>query len=184
MEKLDHKEELDLILRAKNRDQVAFEELCKQYTALLVGSANKFYRSYKDKALLEDFIQEARIAFNNAILHYGEVLEGKKRAPFCAYAEVSVNNRLKSFCRKLSSKKNANCEIVSPVIEDYIQDAVVYRELLNLAENTLSPYEKRILQLKADGLSVNEIAKIVGKSEKSVNNAMYRVRSKIRDTIK
>lgn len=183
MEKLDSKEELDLIVRAKSHDQVAFEELCKQYTALLVGSANKYYRSYKDRTLLEDFIQEARIAFNNAILHYGDVLDDKKRAPFCAYAEVSVNNRLKSFCRKLNSKKNANCDIVNPVIDD-IQDTVVYRELLNLAENTLSPYEKRILQLKADGLSVNEISKIVGKSEKSVNNAMYRVRSKIRDTIK
>ena len=170
-----------LIAQAKNCDQIAFERLSSLYLPLIGNLAKKYHALCSDEVSLDDFMQEAQIAFNDAILHYD--IENEK-VTFGAYAKVCVRNRLISCVRKLKSKKRVKRELPEPSLSDGVQDTVVYRELLALAGNTLSPYEKKILQLKADGHSAKEISVIVGKSEKSVNNAIYRSRSKIRDTIK
>lgn len=171
----------ELIARAKNCDQIAFEALSSLYLPLLNSLAKKYHTSCREEVSLDDFMQEAQIAFNDAILHYDTEVA---KITFGAYAKVCVRNRLISCVRKLKSKKRVKRELLEPMSNDAVQDTVVYRELLNLAGNTLSPYEKKILQLKADGHSAKEISIIIGKSEKSVNNAIYRSRSKIRDTIK
>ena len=44
----------------------------------------------------------------------------------------------------------------------------------------LSPYEKRVFIMSLEGKSAGEIAAVVKKDEKSVNNAIFRSRSKIR----
>lgn len=170
----------ELIARAKNCDQIAFEALSSLYLPLLNSLAKKYHASCREEVSLDDFMQEAQIAFSDAIVHYDA--EGAK-ITFGAYAKVCVRNRLISCVRKLKSKKRVKRELLEPMSNDVVQDTVVYRELLNLAGNTLSPYEKKILQLKADGHNAKEISIITGKSEKSVNNAIYRSRSKIRDTI-
>lgn len=175
------KETNELVARAKNRDQLAFEELSLLYSPLLQSLAGRYHSVCRDEVLFDDFMQEAQIAFNDAILHYDALNE---KVTFGAYAKVCVRNRLVSCVRKFKSKKRVKREFSDPVIDNTVQDTVVYRELLSLAGNTLSPYEKKILQLKADGHSAKEISVIIGKSEKSVNNAIYRSRSKIRDTIK
>lgn len=171
----------ELIARAKNCDQIAFESLSSLYLPLLSSLAKRYHISCKNEVSLDDFMQEAQIAFNDAIVHYDSENE---RVTFGAYAKVCVRNRLVSCVRKLKSKKRVKRELPELPANDVVQDTVVYRELLSLAGNTLSPYEKKILQLKADGRSAKEISVIIGKSEKSVNNAIYRSRSKIRDTIK
>ena len=171
----------ELIVRAKNHDQVAFEELSELYFPLIHSLANKYYATCKEEVSLDDFIQEAQIAFNDAIARFNVENE---RVTFGAYSKVCIRNRLISCVRKLKSKKRMKGLVHKQNVDSSIQDTVVYRELLTLAGSTLSPYEKKILQLKADGHSAKEISVIVGKSEKSVSNAIYRSRSKIRDTIK
>ncbi len=170
-----------LISRAKDSDQIAFEQLSSVYFPLLSNLAKKYHALCADEVSLDDFMQEAQIAFNDAILHYDI---DNERVTFGAYARVCVRNRLVSCVRKFKSKKRVKRELLEPSHSDGIQDTVVYRELLARLGNTLSPYEKKIIQLKADGHSAKEISIVVGKSEKSVNNAIYRSRSKIRDTIK
>ena len=48
----------------------------------------------------------------------------------------------------------------------------------------LSPFENRIWQLFVLGKTAKEIGVIVGKDERSVNNAIYRIRRKLRASIR
>ena len=47
-------------------------------------------------------------------------------------------------------------------------------------EKKLSPLEKKVLSLQLTGLSYTEIAKILDKPPKSIDNAQQRIRMKIR----
>ena len=53
-----------------------------------------------------------------------------------------------------------------------------YRELLDAAEKLLSGFERQVLSLYLKGLSYAEISKSVGKPQKSVDNAISRMRRK------
>ena len=52
--------------------------------------------------------------------------------------------------------------------------------LVEKAEKLMSGYEKKVLKEYMSGKSAGEISKTVGRTEKSVNNALYRVKVKIK----
>ena len=90
--------------------------------------------------------------------------------------------------RKLNAKKRQKAMLDTSCDERTPQDNVIWRELgeklFAVAEKTLSPYEKKVLSLCYKGYRAKEIAIHVGKSTKSVNNAIFRIRSKLKDTVK
>ena len=57
-------------------------------------------------------------------------------------------------------------------------------KLISFAEEALSTYEKRIFSMYLEGQHAKEISCVIGKSEKSVNNAIYRIRVKLKKTVK
>ena len=175
-------ETIGLIIKAKEGSESAFSKLLTIYSPLL-HSVSKKYSSMCDCQQSEDFFQEAQIALYNAVISYDTSISG---ITFGAYAKTCIRNRLVSLVRRIKSKKRTknelevSCEAPSP------QDAVVWRELgeklLALAETTLSAYEKMVLALYIKGHKAGEISKQLGKSEKSVNNAIFRIRSKLKKT--
>jgi RNA polymerase sporulation-specific sigma factor len=62
-------------------------------------------------------------------------------------------------------------------------DAILQYEILSLAKDVLSDYEMKILEMYILGLRAKEISVAIGKSEKSVNNAIYRIRTKLKKII-
>ena len=56
----------------------------------------------------------------------------------------------------------------------------VSRELWNRVNSRLSPMEKQVLQFYLDGNNYMQIAGLMKKSPKSVDNALQRIRQKIR----
>ncbi len=190
---MEEKETIELVIQIQNGDELAFTKLSSAYLPLLKSLCQKYFPAYKNRVSYDDFMQEAQIALHNAVMKYDAV---NKRGAFGAFAKKCVNNWLISYGRYLNSKKRQkgdpkiNCDdSLANNSGDSVQDAVVCRELgeklLTLAEQTLSPYEKRIFQLMyVDGRRIKEISKSIGKSEKSVNNALYRIRSKLRDAVK
>ena len=52
-------------------------------------------------------------------------------------------------------------------------------ELKTLFAQRLSPLEKRVLDLFLDGLSYRNIAQVLQKDEKAVDNAVQRIRRKL-----
>lgn len=173
----------ELILKIRNGDNSAFEVLCKRYNALLDSMSGKYSNMYLDgnDISIDDFSQEARLAFYNAILKYN--IEENK-VTFGAFAKTCIRNRLISFLRHISSKKKHKCNGGEILADSTPQDTVIQHELeselLTLAERVLSNYEMRIFKFYAQGAKAKEISARIGKSEKSVNNAIFRIRSKLK----
>ena len=51
-------------------------------------------------------------------------------------------------------------------------------------EESLSAFEKQVLDLYVTGMSYVQIAKVLGRDEKSTDNALQRLKGKIRKIIK
>lgn len=172
----------ELILKIRNGDNGAFELLCEQYNALIDSMSRKYSSMYPDENdLSDDFSQEAKLAFYNAALKYN--IEDEK-VTFGAYAKVCIRNRLVSYLRRASSKKRRKCDSGDSMEGETPQDTVIQHELekklLSLAEKVLSNYEMRIFKMYAQGARTKEISAKIGKDEKSVNNAIFRIRSKLK----
>ena len=58
------------------------------------------------------------------------------------------------------------------------KERVKYLE--NVIENDLSSFEKQVLDLYMTGMSYTQIAKVLGRDEKSTDNALQRLKSKIK----
>ena len=171
-----------LLLSAKNGDQSAFSELVKIYSPL-IDSMSERYGKFSDsdggKPERDDMRQEACIGFYRALVTYDTEQDG---VSFGLYAKICIRNRLVSILRK---KKSENKRI--PKSELPVESAAAPQErrtdkseLMALVDRKLSGYEKKVFLLYLDGASYGEISAKVGKPEKSVDNALFRARKKLR----
>ena len=55
--------------------------------------------------------------------------------------------------------------------------------LFKIIRNTLSSYEYNVWELHLAGLSTAEIAKKLNTDSKSISNAIYRIRAKLRESL-
>lgn len=177
---------IELILQSRDGNDEAFSLLCDQYSSLIDSMSFKYSAMCSDEfSSKDDFVQEAKMAFYKAVLAYDV---SNEKVTFGAYAKVCIRNRLVSCVRKnLSKKRRKGKEDAQAQDMWSLQDTVVQRELgeklISVAESTLSGYEKKIFSYYLEGRRAKEISSILGKSEKSVNNAIYRIRSKLKRTV-
>ena len=178
---------VELILQVRAGNDSAFVQMCEKYQNLIDSMSRKYYlMCLSEYGSQDDFLQEAKMAFYNAIVKYD--IESQ-RITFGAFAKVCIRNRLVSCVRKYNSKKRRKGEgETGAALGSSLQDTVVRRELgekiISLAESTLSAYEKKIFSLYLEGRKAKEISASLGKCEKSVNNAIYRIRLKLKKTVK
>ena len=177
----------DLILSARAGDQRAFEELLKAYSPLIESLVSAYVRTLEETDSREDLRQEACIAFYNAVEHFDVAQEDVQ---FGLYAKTCMRNRLISCVR---SARSRNAFVSLPTEAEATDDAFDpaqslleeerYRELYHRVESTLSHYESRIWWLYLSGRTAKEVAEILETSERSVQNAIYRIRKKLRTHI-
>ncbi len=178
-------ENLELILKARGGDSHAFSKLARIYKPLLSSLSQKYSSMCVECGeIVDDFTQEAQIALFDAVKTYDK---DTSSFTFGAYAKACVRNRLISLVRKIKAGKRKRGELKIPVSTPSPDDVYMTKELgtklMALAENSLSPYEKKVFALYIDGKRASEISKHVGKSEKSVNNAIFRIRAKLKGII-
>ncbi|MCQ2428519.1 MAG: sigma-70 family RNA polymerase sigma factor [Clostridia bacterium] len=182
----DDASEISLILSAAGGDESAFNELTVRYTPLLKSSVASFSSGFSEQDT-EELYQEALLAFHRAVIKF-DPLYGK--ITFGLYAKVCIANALKSEFKRLS--KEASEHVISlddippseiPAEED---DDIEARtaELRELIRSNLSEYENTVFWSYYSGLSASEIAKQVGKDPKSVENAIFRIRKKLKSLLK
>ncbi len=180
-----------LCLRVADGSREAEEELVRRYYGLVRSCARPLFLAGGDS---EDLIQEGMLGLIRAIREY----DGAKAASFRTFAEVCIRNRLISALRAASRDKhtplNQSVPLDTPFFdgnsyvfgtlrassdpEELIIDRDRAAEALESTRKQLSKFEAKILGLYLDGLSCHEIAQAVGKSPKSVDNAVQRVRRK------
>ena len=188
--------DIDMLLNlVKAEDASAFAELKEMFDPLITSetvkilSVNPAFRSDED-----EIRQEALMALYSAAKSYRSDGQGegeKKRegkVTFGLYAKICIRNRVISYARKLTTAKkreekalNAEKKAAVGSFSEELSDALERNsEIKRIFTENTTPLEKQIFLMYLDKRSYKEIALAVGKSEKSVDNAIYRVKSKIK----
>lgn len=178
-----------LIVAVRNGDQVAFAALLERYKPLIDAAVAKFSSDEAFSLYREDLKQEASLVFYNSILAYD--LE-QNEVEFGLFAKICIHNALVSVLRSLKRRTE---EPIAQIPESLltVQDfddplsRMLERERLKslyaVIRKNLSDLEYEVWQLYMSGRSAAEIAERLGTDQKSVNNAIYRIRKKLRDRL-
>ncbi len=171
---------LDLVLRARAGDDLAFSELAQHYRKLIYGYMNRFGISGGDE---DDYVQEALIGLLRAVRTFDE-----SSASFKTYASSCIRNALVGALRKESRRLTSNPVSWDASAEDLPsgetpESALIDREsssiLYNKIFSVLSAFEKNVFYCYLANMSCAEIASLLEREEKSVANALTRIRLKL-----
>ena len=175
---------------AKAGDAEAEEQLIERYAVTVRMCARPYFLAGGDS---EDLLQEGMIGLLTAVRRF----DPNRDVTFKTFAQRCVVTRLLSAVRTASRSKhrplNDYISFESPQFDERQimstgnlrdpEELVITKELtdeLHLVwSEKLSGLERQILQLYLEGMSNRDIAERVGRSEKSVDNAVQRVRHKL-----
>lgn len=195
-------EDIALQKLAADGDSYAEEELVSRYMRLVRICARPLFLAGGES---EDLIQEGMFGLLLAVRQYNN----EHNASFKTFAEWCIRNRLRSAVKSASSLKHDplnNRVPLESILSDESQTQAVacaelfqkspeeqvlarenkkYTEQLYLSlVSMLSKYEKAVLTYYLEGLSYKEIAKLTGKGDKAVDNAIQRIRRKTAQMLK
>lgn len=182
-----------LSMVADNED--ATELLFKKYKPLIVGLAKKIYNTSQNTGFdLNDLIQEGMIGFSTAINTFDE----NKDTTFFTYAKTCIERRLISLVKAASRFKHQLLN-ESYFVEDLVSDSMSLenlledsssnpenklidnenaKELIKNIKKSLTNLESAVFELKISGFNYKEIAEILDKDSKSIDNAISRIKAK------
>lgn len=172
-----------LLNRIRQEDSAAFDELYQAYEPLLKSLVASYSVSCPDT---DELYRAALLALYRAARSYQTERAG---VTFGLYAKICIENALNTQC----SAYQARIKKEFPVSPEHLEGGhsmddpavAVMREealesLLSRICQVLSPYENRIWNLHMVGYRNGEIAAMLGRSPRSVENAVYRIRAKLR----
>ena len=186
--------ENELIFAAQKGDIFAEEVLAKKYMNLVRIRTRQFFLVGGDS---EDLMQEGMFGLIRAI----RTFDLDNGTSFKTYAEQCIHNRLINVIESAASKKHSplnsyvsfervaedlSKSIHSSTDESFLRSTEAevlnrefYHDVMQQRIDCLSKFEKSVLDLYLTGMTYKEIADITGKSEKSIDNAIQRIRKKM-----
>ena len=184
----------DLLSLVSGGDSLAEETLLSRYSRTVRACARPLFLMGGDS---EDLIQEGMMGLLSAIRQF----DTASNVPFKSYAELCINRRLYSAVKSASRLKHLPLNSGIPLddilseeskpqavghpesgrrtTEEQVLDKESEEELLIAFSRYLSDFENRVLKLFLSGQSYSEMAQETGKSEKSIDNAVQRIRRKL-----
>lgn len=176
--------------------QPAIEVIFERYKNLVRKKAKAMYLAGGDN---DDLIQEGMIGLYKAVRDF----DGRKEASFATFASMCINrqmitavtasNRKKntplntyvSFDQPASSDEDNDMKLVDILQAETEQDPeklFIDKEHTAMLEEkllaVLSGFERQVLDLYIEGKDYQEIAKLLGRPPKSIDNALQRIRAK------
>ena len=191
-ESLEKNTRNEVILSARNGDQSAFERLLDGYRPLISSLVSEAVNEHPfSNSDYEDLYQEALILFYRALKKYDTEQDV---VAFGLFAKICIRNGLKTQAKKLQrhlstlsleegETTNITDELNSEKPGDRLMEEESYLQLYDCVRTTLSSYENRIWWLYLSGRTAKEIAAQLETNEKSVQNAIFRIRRKLRNVI-
>lgn len=169
----------DVLAAIQNGDQAAFASLLEDYRFLITSMVQSFSLSCPTVDP-EDLLQEASLALSNAAMSYRI---GTTEVTFGLYAKICIRNRLISVQRKNRVKKKKVKKSVE--VKSTVKKIILPKDFsLTECKQVLSRFENEVLALYSEGRSYLEMAEELSCSVKSIDNALYRIKRKIRNLIK
>lgn len=178
----------DLIRQAQAGSREAYLTLRAKYRPLLESSVARFSASEMTLQEQADLREEAERVFLGAISSFDTEQDS---VDFGLYAKICLRNGLISEWRHL----NARRRVIALPLDDSIgvteipggEDPAArlvededFRQLCRTVRSHLSDFENRVWWQYVMGVSVSDIARDLGRDERSVHNAVYRIRRKLR----
>jgi RNA polymerase sporulation-specific sigma factor len=174
----------ELLRRLRAGEDFIEEYLLEKYKPFVKSKSRVLFLVGGDK---EDLIQEGMIGLFKAIRDFNP----ENGAPFAAFAKLCVERQLYTAIESAGRLKNAPLNAYISLSEESenlmdggIEEAVIekasYQQMYEKIQGYLSSMEKEVLELYLEGKDYTEIAKILGKTDKSIDNALQRIKSKIK----
>lgn len=170
----------------------------KKYMPLINSYSKKYYALCKNKGIdFNDLIQEGMVGLSYAINTFKE----QRDTLFFTYASTCIERRILSCIRSTNTLKNKalNDSLSFESTEDYNFDYVLKdnkvnpenvllefertSELKSIIDNNLTNFEKKVLEYKISGFIYKEIADFLNTDVKSIDNAIQRIRKKLKNYV-
>ena len=172
----------EILKQAKEGNQAAIEQLVNRYKGLIRSLANKFFLVGGDK---DDLLQEGMLGLFYAITYYDE-----DKGSFPSFVELIVLRQILDAVKRDSGAKQkplsnfveldvlANVPTDNSPLNNLLQKEY-YEKVARVVDEKLTPFERKVLTLFADGYSYDDIALQTNKSYKAVDGALQRARKKL-----
>lgn len=193
----------ELLIRLRDGEQGITDHIMNKYKNLVRSKAKSMYILGADS---EDLIQEGMIGLFKAIRDY----DSGRDASFFTFADLCVSrqmytavqasrrqkhiplNNYISLYGNASEGQGSEEEALVNVLasgsglnpEELVIDKENVDRLEMLIERELSSFEKQVLDLYLTGMRYQQIAKVLGRDDKSTDNALQRIKTKLRKAIK
>ncbi len=177
----------ELLCVAKDGDSSAFEEIARHYDGVINAYALSFNVPEAER---DDLRQEGLIALYRAVCNYDKSVSG-----FSTFASVCIKRAMLTWIRDHVSKSSGGSYVTEISLDDSYSDILsdetemcpeelyiskeTVKSLRKHAMQKLSDYEKCVFLMYLDDMGTSEIAEITGRSKKSVENALDRIRKKL-----
>lgn len=191
----------ELIVRLRDGEVGVTDFLMDKYKNLVRRKAKSMYILGADR---EDLIQEGMIGLFKALRDY----DIGRDASFLTFADLCVSRQMYTAVQASRRKKHTPLNFYISLYSDVTEkgenggeetelvnvlrsfsdkspeEEWIDKESLLLLERTidkeLSGFEKQVLDLYLTGMGYVQIAKVLGRDEKSTDNALQRIKSKLR----
>ncbi len=195
----------ELIVQLRDGERGVTDYIMEKYKNLVKSKAQSMYILGADR---EDLIQEGMIGLFKAIRDY----DTGRDASFFTFADLCVSRQMYTAIQAAGRLKNAPLNSYVSLYVDYTQkmdgesgeemklinslispseqnpealliDRENVEHIEEVIQTELSAFEKQVLDLYLTGMKYGQIAKVLGRDDKSTDNALQRIKSKIRKAI-
>ena len=189
----------ELIDRLRRGEEPIMDYICDKYKNLVRSKAKSMFILGADN---EDLIQEGMIGLFKAVRDF----DSGRDASFHTFAELCISRQM--YTAVQASKRQKHFPLNTYISLDSGDSAPDDQEGRHLAElladrtelspeelfldkervayleeaidRELSDFERQVMDLYITGMSYSEIAKVLGRDEKATDNALQRLKTKIR----
>ena len=193
----------ELILRLRDGEENITDYIMDKYKNLVKNKAKSMYILGADS---DDLIQKGMIGLFKAIRDY----DSGRDASFFTFADLCISRQMYTAVQASRRQKHAplnsyislyshvasgneqgeEAELVSILAaeaelspEEMVIDRENVENVERAIERELSTFEKQVLDLHLTVMGYIQIAKVLGKDEKSADNALQRIKGKLRKAI-
>ena len=192
-------EELTSMVSENNED--AKDVLYAKYNYIIDIIMAKYKKSIYALGLdYSEVKQEAMVGFTDALIRYSD----SKETSLATFISIVVERKIQNCIRKAETIKNkVNNEAYSleqeyeafkrplaEIIGDNKENPELqmesrenYEELIQKINRALSPFEKDVYDLIINDFNYQDIAKLLNKEPKQIDNTIQRIRNKIKDLL-
>ena len=181
----------ELVLQAQGGSREAYLALLSKYRPLLDASVARFGMGEMSDQELTDMRQEAEQVFLSAVSTYDTEQES---VDLGLYAKICLRNGLVSEWRHLTSLRRTAALPLGEAFSEGMTDPDTdparqmmederFGQLCRTVRSHLSDFENQVWWQYVTGVPVADIAADLGRDERSVHNAIYRIRKKLRERL-